>query len=211
MENNKIFALISIATAVLCGCGNGSINDSINKDVALNKRTLMSFPAEFKMLSIEDAKSITNESHVKFNDDLSDVFADWKNETCQGADDKSIKQKCKNNDFDNSDMFVDSIHAAKIDLNKDGKGDLILYLGGKTGRAGLGDCGIAEYRFYKNIGKDFIPIGRANTTQNASLHIFDNAHKSQFMSLIWKYETDCEGNKIKKEDVQNFNVNTNTY
>lgn len=211
MENNKIFALISVATAVLCGCGNGSINDSINKEVALNKRTFISFPVEFKMLSTDEAKSITNKSHIKLNNDLSDVFADWKTETCQQVEDKEIKLKCENNEFDNSNMFVDSIQVGKVDLNKDGKSDLILYLGGKTGRAGLGDCGVAEYRFYKNIGKDFILIGRANTTQNAQLNILDNARKNQFMSLIWKYQTDCEGKPFKSELRKDFNISSKSY
>ncbi len=211
MQNNKIIAFLGISAAVLCGCGNGSINDAINKEVALNKRTFISFPIEFKMLSIGDAKSITYKSHIKFNNDLSDVFEDWKSETCRKSNDIEIKQKCENNGFSNSDMFADSIHVDKIDLNKDGKSDLILYLGGKTGRAGLGDCGVAEYRFYQNTGKDFIPIGRANTTQNARLNILDDARKNQFMSLVWKYETDCEGNKIKKEDIQSFNVSKKSY
>lgn len=211
MKNYKIFALFGLATSFLCGCANGSINDLINKEVALNKRTFISFPVEFKMLSLNEAKSITDKNHVQLNNDLLDVFEDWKAETCSQTKDTEIKQKCENGEFDNSNMFIDSIQTGKVDLNKDGKSDLILYLGGKTGRSGLGDCGIAEYRFYQNTGKDFMPIGHANTTQSAKLNILDDAHKNQFMSLVWKYEKDCEGNKIKKEDIQNFNIKNSSY
>lgn len=211
MQNNKLLAILATGVAVLCGCGNGSINDSINKQVALNKRTFIDFPAEFKMISMNDAKSITDKSHIKLNSDLSDVFEDWKSETCRKSVSEEINQKCKNNGFSISDMFADSIQVAQIDLNKDGKRDLILYFGGKTGRAGLGNCGVAEYRFYKNTGTDFIPIGRANTTQNATLNILDDAKKNQFMTLVWKYKTDCEGNSINKQDYQKFDTKKSSY
>lgn len=211
MIMSKNFFTIGLTViASLSVCAIGSINDSINKQIALNKRTYISFPVEFKNISAQDAQTLSDKNNVKLKRDLEDVFADWKDETCYKAS-GNIALKCANNGFNHANMLQDAIQFAKIDINKDGQRDLILYFGNKTGRAGMGYCGVAEYRFYQNTGKDFIPIGRANTTQNASLNILDDAKKNQFMTLVWKYQTDCEGNNIKKQDYQKFDIKKSSY
>lgn len=206
----RFFAIGLTAITSLSVCAFGPINDSINKQVALNKRTYISFPVEFKNISAQDAQTLSDKNHVKLNRDLDDVFADWKDETCYNAS-GNMALKCAKNGFNHADMLQDAIQFAKIDINKDGIQDLILYFGNKTGRAGMGYCGVAEYRFYQNTGKDFIPVGIANTTQNSKLYLFDNAKKGQFMPLIWKTKNNCEGKAFNSEITQKYNISKKSY
>lgn len=206
----RFFAIGLTVIASFSVCAIGSINDSINKQIALNKRTYISFPIEFKNISAQEAQTLSSKNNINLNRDLDDVFADWKDETCFKAS-GNMALKCANNGFNHADMLQDAIQFAKIDINKDGKRDLILYFGNKTGRAGMGYCGVAEYRFYQNTGKDFIPVGIANTTQNSKLYLLDNAKKGHFMSLVWKTKINCEGKAFNSETTQNYNISKKSY
>lgn len=152
----------------------GALNNAINNEVAANKKTLVDFPVKLYHPDTNYAKSLDNPSFKLFHADLAEVLPDFKENICVNSPnapltDEIISKCAGNEDFSIGDMIEDATSIGFYDLNKDGKQDLIIALGGNTGLSGLGVCGTSQYRFYENVGNDYRPIGKVNVlnAQNA--------------------------------------------
>ena len=206
----------TLILGILCLSSCAQLNDSIDKEVALNKKTLTSHRVEFITPDANIAKGFDNPKFKQLHADLAEVLPDFKVNICVNSPNAPMKDdlisKCVGNqDFTIGDMIEDATSIGVYDLNKDGKEDLIIAMGGNTGLSGLGACGTSEYRFYENIGNDYRPLGKAKVVNAQTLYIYDNAGKNKFSSLLWKNEIGCDGSPLKGENYQNYNYKNASY
>lgn len=190
-----LLALIALSPS-LSAC---AINDALNKYVGENKRSLVPFALEFKPLDATEAAQIA-EQGKSIDENLNDAFIDWKIEICANIN-------CNNNPPMLKAMF-EGMPIARPDLNRDGKKDLVINV---LQYSGIGNCGLAEYRFFENTGRDFRPIGKARITQAQTIYEIDDAHKGQFKTLLFRAKLDCENKPINSEERHSYDKSNARY
>ena len=212
MKASNIALVLSLFAVSSCG----ALNDKINKEVAINKKTLINFRVDLLNPDSKMANGFDNPAFKKLHADLAEVLPDFKQNICVNSPnapltDEIISKCAGNQDFTIGDMIEDATSIGVYDLNKDGKEDLIIAMGGNTGLSGLGTCGTRQYRFYENIGNDYRPIGKVNVLNAQTLYVYDNAGKNKFSSLLWKSEIGCDGNPLKGESYQSYDYKKASY
>lgn len=202
---------IILLTLILPLASCGTINSAMNKYVAERKVSLVPFKSDFKYLLKTDAAAIFSAKNTQFWEDINDVFGDWVEMKCAKSD--LNEQACKKAYSQDPAQITTAIAVAFEDFNRDGKKDIILQLGGETGRSGLGVCGTSEYRFYENIGQDYRPIGHLRILNAQSIWVVDDAHKDkgEFQSIMLRSDVDCENKPLNSQTTYKFDYGKKRY